>query len=400
MSEHTLPSNATDLEVALDVGLEKPVLGIPVPIREAFRPYETPSQVLPFLAWERSVDIWDPKWSETKKRAVTARSLVLHKHKGTAYAIKEYVRYVGGNVTKIFAPPQKVFSGASLTREEREAWLSRLPQVRVWQLREGGTAPEAKSFYGGQALKVFTIAKRFLLPSTALERMRRRARYVVNGQETDTTVSDFGNYFRLHLKSPAGSRVFTDVKPARRFWISSDAWRRLVSIEPTPRLPWRSSVGPTLQAVTSEPDLVRVNGTVGCSVFPGFAPLRRFFVPTTAPLRLFERYAVDDGSKQRKRPAINFMGLGRYGWPAHTAEISASVPGTMPKWAAGAGVVLPRTRFWRPSNARERVETVCGAIRAAARLTDRIFLRTGPTPKFVIGRPFFIGADNYIFGQP
>jgi phage tail P2-like protein len=47
--------------------------------------------VLPFLAWERSIDIWNPDWPDQIKRNVIA-SIPLHFKKGVAYAIEQYVR--------------------------------------------------------------------------------------------------------------------------------------------------------------------------------------------------------------------------------------------------------------------------------------------------------------------
>jgi hypothetical protein len=80
----------------------------------------------------------------------------------------------------------------------------------------------------------------------------------VNGVETDTRVTEFGSFYQLHFKSKAGKRVFSG-RPIRkgRFFQPSDAFRRIVTIEPKPRLAWRAPVGPTLNAVTSEPELVK-----------------------------------------------------------------------------------------------------------------------------------------------
>jgi hypothetical protein len=133
--------------------------------------------------------------------------------RGTEAGIRMAMDYVGRDlspwgyqVTKITAPPQRVYSGPSLTREEREAWLALMPQVRVWRVQERGTAGFGKLFYGGsgtgpQRDHRFCIggsdddpALRAATPSTAITRLRRRARWVVRGQETDITVSEFGSY--------------------------------------------------------------------------------------------------------------------------------------------------------------------------------------------------------------
>lgn len=399
MFDHIFPrENVTDLEVALDAQ-EARVLAIPVPIREAFKPYETPAAVLPFLAWEKSVDIWNDAWPDAKKRAVTAAAFRLHKRKGTAYAVREYVRYAGGTVTGLITPPKKVFSGPSLTRDEREAWLSRLPQVRTWRIRDAVQPSPIKAFHGGQRRGHFCEFS-YSIPSTALQRLKRRARYVVDGIETEVRVSDFGGYFRLHRPSTERAHVFSN-RPfgLKRFFIPSDARSRLVTIQPTPRQPWQSALGPTLQPVTAEPERVTVSGTAGRRVFSGLGFGKRFFAPSTAVFRIFQRYAVHDGRKVLRRPSLQFMGIGRYGWPAHTARVTASVPGRRAKCAAGDGIVMPKLRFWVPSNVRERVETICRAVQSAKRLSDRILLKTGIDPKFIAGRPFLAGTP-FIVGLP
>jgi len=393
-----LPPNATPYERGLARGTRR-LIDVPTPIAEAFRPYDTPASVLPFLAWERSVDIWNNDWPEATKRNVTARAFPLHKRKGTAYAIREYVRYAGGSVREIITPPQKVFSGASMSREAREAWLEKLPQVRAWRIQERAPAPAQKAFYGGQRHAHF-VENSFSIPSDALSRLRRRVRWVVDEEETETTVTEFGNYFRLHIRAPAGRRVFSGgVMGSGKFFIPSDARKRLVTIQPTPQQPWRSALGPTLQPVTAEPERVVQRRTGGGGVFSGGFCGVDCFVPSTAPQRIFERYAVNDGSSPARPPAVQIMGTGRYGFPAHTAHISVSIPGKKPRRQAGDGIIEPRTKFWIPSTAKARVDRVRAAIVAAKRLSDKIMIWTGPEQKFIAGNVFLAG-ENFIVGRP
>src|SRR5262249_1712238 len=150
-----------------------------------------------------------------RKRVVISRSLALHRKKGTAYALREYARYVDAEITEIIKPPQKIFCGPALTKAQREAWLATLPQVRVWRIQESGIAPRRKTFCGGSS-SLRQHDGRFCLgggaptPSTALSRLRRRARWVVNGVETDITVTEFGSYFQLHMPAAAGVRFFAN----------------------------------------------------------------------------------------------------------------------------------------------------------------------------------------------
>jgi hypothetical protein len=413
-ADHLLPTSSSELMQALSA-TGKRITQIPVPIDTVKQPQATPAQFLAFLAWERSVDIWNQDWPDQIKRNVIAASIPLHFKKGTAYAIEQYVRYVGGTVLKFDKPPAKIFSGPSLTRAERESWLETLPQVRVYYFRDTGTAGPHKAFIGSQfsantKSRNFYSAGMFSIPSIALQHLERKATWNVNGVDTDTTVTDFGNYYQLHFVGSAGEKVFTHTPSnAGKFFIPSDAWRRLATIMPNTTTPWRIAVGPTFQAITAQPELVTEPGQRGRSVFTGSNYVhgtgslmghRNYFIPSTSKYRVFDRYAVFDGSTGLKRPNTQFMGTGRYGFPAHTAIMHVSVPSTRSPWAASSdGVFIPKTRFWVPHNP-EPMKLVRWATEAAKRLSDKILIQSGPIAAFVAGRPFIAGVDSYVVGSP
>lgn len=85
-----LPSNRTPLEQALaQVSMEKPDL--PNVLRRMISPATCPVELLPWLAIQRSVDRWDPTWSETIKRKVVKDSFEVHQRKGTVAALRQVV---------------------------------------------------------------------------------------------------------------------------------------------------------------------------------------------------------------------------------------------------------------------------------------------------------------------
>ena len=85
-----LPSNRTPLEQALAlVSMEKPDL--PNVLRRMISPATCPVEFLPWLAIQRSVDRWDPDWSEAIKRKVVKDSFEVHKRKGTVAALRQVV---------------------------------------------------------------------------------------------------------------------------------------------------------------------------------------------------------------------------------------------------------------------------------------------------------------------
>lgn len=89
-----LPPNASQLEqLAAQACAE--LAGIPVPIRELSDPDRCPAPLLPYLAWQRSVDRWDPTWSEATKRQVIKAAYYVHAHKGTIGALRRVVEPLG-----------------------------------------------------------------------------------------------------------------------------------------------------------------------------------------------------------------------------------------------------------------------------------------------------------------
>ena len=85
-----LPSNRTPLEQALaQVSMEE--TDLPNVLRRMISPDTCPVELLPWLAIQRSVDRWDPGWSEAIKRKVIRDSFEVHKRKGTVAALRQVV---------------------------------------------------------------------------------------------------------------------------------------------------------------------------------------------------------------------------------------------------------------------------------------------------------------------
>ena len=92
MSSALLPANSTPLERHLAEATHRTM---PVPIAEMWRPQSCPTHLLPYLAWARSVDRWDPAWSGAAKRGVIASAFYVHQHKGTIGALRRVVEPLG-----------------------------------------------------------------------------------------------------------------------------------------------------------------------------------------------------------------------------------------------------------------------------------------------------------------
>ncbi|OTH00822.1 phage tail protein I [Acinetobacter sp. ANC 4973] len=92
-----LPPNSTQFEINFESAFSR-VSNIENLTRKFNDPMTAPSQVLPWLAWEKSVDVWDKNWNEDQKRNAIASSYSIHAHKGTIGALEQAVDALGLNV--------------------------------------------------------------------------------------------------------------------------------------------------------------------------------------------------------------------------------------------------------------------------------------------------------------
>jgi hypothetical protein len=230
--------------------------------------------------------------------------------------------------------------------------------------------------------------------------LRRRARWVVDGTETDTRVENFESYFRIFIKGVRPYSIFSNTTLGRKkkFFMPSTARQRIVTIEPISLSPWRSTVGPQLTPVKSEPEFVAQKGIEHHAVFSKLPIHNRFFVPSRAGFRLFERYAVYDATRDHpaKRPSIQFMGVGRYGIKPHSAELKVAMRKRWSRYKARLGeAAVPRTRFFTPHDNDLMVRNRKAVI-AAKRLSDQILFDTNTKPGFLAGLPRFAGEPIII----
>lgn len=87
-----LPPSSTKLEKKLSQAI---TCDLPVQLRSLWDPQTCPYELLPYLAWQYSVDYWDENWTEQIKRKVVAEAFEIHQHKGTKEAIRRAVDSFG-----------------------------------------------------------------------------------------------------------------------------------------------------------------------------------------------------------------------------------------------------------------------------------------------------------------
>lgn len=92
-----LPINASKQERDLSLTVERSS-ALPVLIRDLWNPATCPASALAWLGWALNVDTWDAGWTESQKRQVIAKSVEVHRHKGTVRSVKQSANAFGASV--------------------------------------------------------------------------------------------------------------------------------------------------------------------------------------------------------------------------------------------------------------------------------------------------------------
>lgn len=89
-----LPPNSTKFEINFENAFSR-ISDVELNIRSFNDPLNAPAAVLPWLAWERSVDVWNKDWNEAQKRQVIKTSLYNHSIKGTVESLELALNSLG-----------------------------------------------------------------------------------------------------------------------------------------------------------------------------------------------------------------------------------------------------------------------------------------------------------------
>lgn len=140
-----LPPNSAAFERASEQVSGARWAGLDVDIvRRSKDPWTAPEPLLGFLAYERSVDVWDDRWPSWKKRSVIAAAARDHRLKGTEAGLRRYLDIAGAELKQLVTPPQGFFASPDLGKVEWDALIARHPKVRITFARGRGqySAPD------------------------------------------------------------------------------------------------------------------------------------------------------------------------------------------------------------------------------------------------------------------
>jgi phage tail P2-like protein len=98
-SNTLLPANRTKLETDIEqVNAQKYCDLRPEIIKELGDPQKCPLELLAWLAYAYSVDVWRDSWPESTKRAMVANAIEIHKYKGTVGGFEKALEVIGINI--------------------------------------------------------------------------------------------------------------------------------------------------------------------------------------------------------------------------------------------------------------------------------------------------------------
>ena len=402
-ARHLLPANATPLEKALATASER-VDAIPAPIDTLWDPARCPGPLLPWLAWALSVDIWCERWPEAKKRLVCAESITLHRLKGTLEGIRRHVALTDARILKAILPPAKLFAGRRRTLAERQAFLDRHPQLRIYPYRD--RAPAAGRSFAGRTV----LGRMRPLRSRAAERYGRNAFLYepTDGSETklrrleSTQVIDSGvaeTVTSLALPRARGRSLVAGDRPRARTFFRARSGARIVRAVLTQGYTLATSalqmrtIAPGLDPIEIAPQRVAVRRPRHAGVFPGDA-LGRAVLTTRAGAALYDRlYLFDPERPVTGHGATSFVGVGRFGQPAYHADIVAEIRKPRRRRVLGRAA----SGFWRRTDTT-RQRAVRRAVRVAKAARDKILMTTTTARGMRFGDAIRLG-DGMSFGH-
>jgi hypothetical protein len=387
-----LPPNHTAFEEAFDLtGARIDDLAVEIP--KLVRPWEIPAAHLAWLAWGLSVDLWEPEWSEEKHRSLAARALPMHARKGTQASIAEHIRIMGAGPRRIIVPPAKTFMMEGFTEEERQAFLARFPQLRIYPFVARGTYRfahftsaafgRAKAFLDAGCVKDVGAWSRFI----------RTAKLWDRGEETTLTIRAVtpegagkfhaAEFDEVVLGAKPTKAIHLDAPPRARAFLVDDfgVAQRMIRIPRDASYSYRLG-RETYTTTWPNADLIDVRPQHIAEQHQGqptalYATNRQFILgkhlpPTVSWRYIYERWHIHDPDRVPDvRIRSTHLGFTRLGMPPYHAEVRTRIKGRLAPRTAG-----PFVNGYLMTGNRKPIMDIREAVRVSKSLRDRILLDT------------------------
>lgn len=351
MSEdlHLLPRNATEFEKAVSLAAAQRTELPAHLVSDVTDPWTCPAELLPFLALERSVDLWNPDWPVARQRWVIAEQARLHRLKTTQAGFKAHLALVGAELVHTLTPRTDFFASPEFGEEDRKEWVRQFPEIRIRSFaREGfdrvtalsGPADHADAFLGASDGATF-FADDGLHPGEALG---RHAVLFRKGVETPLLWSEVltgdGRYFeQIILPGEAGGLYFSDDVGSQDHLADPDTPNRIISFAAAPE----ETIGgyaynlvrPSLTPITTWPERVSAEATDDVSLFADDVPIDLIWlVEPRARFRIYDSIRLFDVERATQLPlSTDFVGSVRFRLDPYTAELTVRIVGRKPEAA-------------------------------------------------------------------
>ena len=382
---------ATPLEAALERATAAR-LALPAQILTTTNdPWTCPADQLGLLAWSLSLELWDDRWPELKKRHVCAGAFRLHRLKTTLAGIRAHVALVDAEVRGAVRPPACAFWRSAITDAAREAQLAALPQIRLYPFAHQATA-RRRWFLSSRAARRSYHGHAWLRASRGAEMLGTRATYWQGGTERPIDVVEEAGEIRAFLPAARPNGTWYGHGAASGFLRLSRGAASVVAFRPDPaRAAFALSRG--ADAVSIAP--TRVFARRIAPRHRSFVGRRlRFLQSTAAPLLVYDRYSIADPSVGIvRRRTRSWHGHMRFGIRPFTAELRVAVPMHRPRARTGAWA----GSGFRASASLRPLSRALEAIRLSKALRDTVLVDTTTTREVRFGDGLAFGS--FAFGE-
>jgi phage tail-like protein len=374
-----LPVNSPELLKALSEAFAEHLQAEETGLAHLWDPRRAPAQRLASLAADLGVPLWNPAWSDSKKRHVIASAVRLMRRRGTRQSFESYLRFVDAELVGFRTPPQVAAARRHPTPERRSAWAAQFPELRVHRPRIRHVRTNrlvlGRCWGGVRRTPVAEIAAQFSAPRAVL--VRDGLQQPVRVHE----IRDAAGLAPTHLQVAISSStpVTTANRPAGRGFVlrRSTAGQRLYNYTAGPgRVDVLTpSTTPQLIAPAAGKSRVARKGAIVPGAAVGGA--RRFLRRSRAREQTYESLRLFDpalAASGRIRPRGGFtLGRTRLGQPAFELHLDVDLS----QRQEGRRPFPFSTRGPLRSHDPSRMADGLAAARAAKLGRDRVLVRTG-----------------------
>lgn len=355
-------------------------------------------ETLEYLASELDLldtEAWKRAQSDEQRRYLIEQAHERHRTRGTNAALYREAAEAGGKIVRIIAPPNKFFLSSSYSVAERNAWLSQMPEIRLYPRRARGQKQAmhlGSAFIGG-----------CLTRSDALVRSRLRVIMVKDGIETELESPDWEiasvqkeATTTIIIPGQSGRNMFVGRCIGSRFPGRTDSSQRRLLLnevslytEQTAKLGLRTAQPMGLTPIHTDGEMIaEVHAKSPKSTFIGKGSFPRHTSPSRAYLYHYRRIKLHDPTAPVSRArASSHIGTTRLGMPPHHAHIDIEFEGQR----------RPRPGFFvgRPLVAHDHtpLQRLLASLRLAKRESDVLTISTKIHRPLLAGSHIIAGPD-------